>query len=156
MRPSPHHFAPLLCFAPCLLPCRYHLEIIKSLAAMCAEVFQGGAVQYAFTTIPTYPRCEAREGSARNWIICLRPRCSHAPRPSHSAANASMLAALWSANICTLHPTPPSCPAPARLCSGQIGFMICTKAGGSAPLDAREPRQPLPVTPEGRDYPPLR
>ncbi|EFN53284.1 hypothetical protein CHLNCDRAFT_26108 [Chlorella variabilis] len=73
----------------------YHLEIIKSLAAMCAEVFQGGAVQYAFTTIPTYP-------------------------------------------------------------SGQIGFMICTKAGGSAPLDAREPRQPLPVTPEGRDYPPLR
>jgi hypothetical protein len=34
----------------------YHLGIIKSLAAMCAEVFAGGAVQYAFTTIPTYPR----------------------------------------------------------------------------------------------------
>lgn len=34
----------------------YHLDIIKSLAAMCSEVFQGGAVQYAFTTIPTYPR----------------------------------------------------------------------------------------------------
>lgn len=34
----------------------YHLDIIKSLASMCSEVFQGGAVQYAFTTIPTYPR----------------------------------------------------------------------------------------------------
>ncbi|KAL4459059.1 hypothetical protein ABPG75_013924 [Micractinium tetrahymenae] len=73
----------------------YHLEIIKSLAAMCSEVFQGGAVQYAFTTIPTYP-------------------------------------------------------------SGQIGFMVCTKAGDGKPLDAREPRQPLPAAPEGRDYPPLR
>ena len=36
-------------------------------------------------------------------------------------------------------------------CSGQIGFMICTKASGdgSAALDARVPRQPLPATPEG-------
>eukprot|EP00887_Chlorella_sp_A99_P006720 scaffold3.g6720.t1 len=33
-----------------------HLEIIQSLAAMCKEVFVGGSVQYAFTTIPTYPR----------------------------------------------------------------------------------------------------
>ncbi|CAL5229126.1 g12391 [Coccomyxa viridis] len=32
-----------------------HLEIIKSLAAMCHEVFVGGTVQYAYTTIPTYP-----------------------------------------------------------------------------------------------------
>ena len=47
----------------------YHLEIIKSLAAMCKKVFVGGTVQYAYTTIPTYP-------------------------------------------------------------SGQIGFMVCTKAGG--------------------------
>lgn len=35
----------------------YHLDIIKSLAAMCHSVFQGGSVQYGFTTIPTYPRC---------------------------------------------------------------------------------------------------
>lgn len=33
----------------------YHLDIIKGLAAMCHEVFVGGTVQYAFTTIPTYP-----------------------------------------------------------------------------------------------------
>lgn len=33
----------------------YHLDIIKSLAAMCHSVFQGGSVQYGFTTIPTYP-----------------------------------------------------------------------------------------------------
>lgn len=33
-----------------------HLDIIKSLAAMCHEVFVGGTVQYAYTTIPTYPR----------------------------------------------------------------------------------------------------
>lgn len=28
----------------------------RSLAAMCKEVFVDGSVQYAFTTIPTYPR----------------------------------------------------------------------------------------------------
>lgn len=33
-----------------------HLDIIKELAAMCHEVFVGGSVQYAYTTIPTYPR----------------------------------------------------------------------------------------------------
>lgn len=63
---------------------------------MCREVFVGGGVQYAYTTIPTYP-------------------------------------------------------------SGQIGFMICTKAQeGAAALDAREPRQAAPATPEGRGYTPLR
>lgn len=64
---------------------------------MCREVFVGGSVQYAFTTIPTYP-------------------------------------------------------------SGQIGFMVCTKAAadGGAPLDPREPRLPAPAAPEGRGYPPLR
>jgi spermidine synthase len=89
---------PLLCCCCTALPsCRYHLEIIKSLAAMCREVFVGGSVQYAFTTIPTYP-------------------------------------------------------------SGQIGFMVCTKAAadGGAPLDPREPRLPAPAAPEGRGYPPLR
>ena len=35
----------------------YHLDIIAALAAMCAQVFAGGAVQYAYTTTPSYPRC---------------------------------------------------------------------------------------------------
>jgi spermidine synthase len=74
----------------------YHIEIIKSLAAMCKDVFVGGTVQYAFTTIPTYP-------------------------------------------------------------SGQIGFMICSKADpGAEPLDPRTPRQPAPGCPEGRGYTKLR
>ena len=33
-----------------------HMDIIKELARMCHEVFTNGTVQYAFTTIPTYPR----------------------------------------------------------------------------------------------------
>ena len=33
-----------------------HLPIITELAAMCHRVFEGGSVQYAYTTIPTYPR----------------------------------------------------------------------------------------------------
>ncbi len=33
-----------------------HLPIIKELASMCHRVFEGGSVQYAYTTIPTYPR----------------------------------------------------------------------------------------------------
>lgn len=32
-----------------------HLEIIKEVTKMCREIFQGGAVSYAYTTIPTYP-----------------------------------------------------------------------------------------------------
>lgn len=32
-----------------------HLDIIQALAKMCSEVFQGGSIAYAFTTIPTYP-----------------------------------------------------------------------------------------------------
>ena len=32
-----------------------HMPIIQNLATMCREVFVGGAVHYAFTTIPTYP-----------------------------------------------------------------------------------------------------
>ncbi len=33
-----------------------HLPIITELASMCHRVFEGGSVQYAYTTIPTYPR----------------------------------------------------------------------------------------------------
>lgn len=33
-----------------------HLPIITELASMCHKVFEGGSVQYAYTTIPTYPR----------------------------------------------------------------------------------------------------
>eukprot|EP00878_Enallax_costatus_P005950 GHUV01006241.1.p1 GENE.GHUV01006241.1~~GHUV01006241.1.p1 ORF type:complete len:322 (+),score=76.82 GHUV01006241.1:184-1149(+) len=32
-----------------------HLDIISSLADMCKQVFVGGSVTYAYTTIPTYP-----------------------------------------------------------------------------------------------------
>jgi spermidine synthase len=32
-----------------------HMPIIESLASMCKKVFDGGSVQYAYTTIPTYP-----------------------------------------------------------------------------------------------------
>ena len=35
-----------------------HLPIITELATMCHRVFAGGSVQYAYTTIPTYPRCQ--------------------------------------------------------------------------------------------------
>lgn len=71
-----------------------HLPIITELASMCSQVFVGGSIQYAYTTIPTYP-------------------------------------------------------------SGQIGFMVCAKAGEAGEqLDTRVARQPLPPTPSG--YPSLR
>ena len=35
--------------------------------------------------------------------------------------------------------------------------MICTKASPDAvPLDARQPRQPVPATPAAQSYPPMR
>ncbi|KAK9811308.1 hypothetical protein WJX72_001515 [[Myrmecia] bisecta] len=71
-----------------------HLDIIKELARMCSDVFQGGQVRYAFTTIPTYP-------------------------------------------------------------SGQIGFMICTKASGEA-HDARIPSRPPPAQTQQPGWPPMR
>lgn len=69
----------------------FHLDIIKGLAAMCHEVFVGGTVQYAFTTIPTYP-------------------------------------------------------------SGQIGFMICSKADPEAGemLDPRTPKREVPTDKDGQ------
>lgn len=73
----------------------YHLEIIKSLAAMCKKVFVGGTVQYGFTTIPTYP-------------------------------------------------------------SGQIGFMVCTKASDDEPNDPRVPKREPPAPASDATMPPLR
>ncbi|KAK9813753.1 hypothetical protein WJX73_007051 [Symbiochloris irregularis] len=68
-----------------------HMRIIEELADMCHSVFKGGSVQYAYTTIPTYP-------------------------------------------------------------SGQIGFMICSKAAASgSPLDVRKPRQPAPEPASAND-----
>ncbi len=71
----------------------YHLEIIQSLAAMCRKVFVGGTVQYAYTTIPTYP-------------------------------------------------------------SGQIGFMVCTKASDGEPNDPRIAKREPPA--EGSSLGPLK
>ena len=67
-----------------------HLPIIQSLAAMCASVFEGGAVRYAYTTIPTYP-------------------------------------------------------------SGQIGFLVCAKAGARG-APARDPATPARPPPVGLKY----
>jgi spermidine synthase len=33
-----------------------HLPIIKELAQACHHTFKDGTVQYAFTSVPTYPR----------------------------------------------------------------------------------------------------
>ncbi|GAB4823386.1 hypothetical protein N2152v2_010432 [Parachlorella kessleri] len=64
----------------------YHLDIIKSLAAMCRSVFLGGSVQYGFTTIPTYPSGQI------GFMICskklegedpLDPREARQPVPAH-------------------------------------------------------------------------
>eukprot|EP00884_Botryococcus_braunii_P009301 jgi/Botrbrau1/18372/Bobra.0179s0090.1 len=43
-----------------------HLPIIKSLAEMCADVFGGGVVQYAYTTIPTYPSGQI------GFMVCIK------------------------------------------------------------------------------------
>jgi hypothetical protein len=52
------------------------------------------------------------------------------------------------------HPAVPALPFfPA--CSGQIGFMICTKRGDGPPADPREPRLPPPIA-AAKDFPPLR
>ena len=58
-----------------------HLPIIKELAAMCHEVFAGGSVSYAYTTIPTYPRCTTayiillsfhrRQRSSSEVVLCF-------------------------------------------------------------------------------------
>ncbi|KAL6756017.1 spermidine synthase [Haematococcus lacustris] len=67
-----------------------HLDIIKSLANMCSQVFVGGSVSYAYTTIPTYPSgqigmmlcAKAVPGSSAP----LDPRTPKQPVPSSAAS----------------------------------------------------------------------
>jgi hypothetical protein len=56
-----------------------HLDIIKALASMCGRVFEGGAVQYAYTTIPTYPSGQI------GMMVCSKARGSSGP-PLDAAA----------------------------------------------------------------------
>lgn len=143
------------------LVCRYHLEIIKSLAAMCSEVFVGGGVQYGFTTIPTYPRCACTcdvgiwVPGSQLWQSAVRLRHHLHPAPGLIKTQATLCQSTQQCMYVYLTMPPSGILLP---CSGQIGFMVCTKAAGdgSAPPNAAEPRQPLPGTPEGRGYTPLR
>lgn len=55
-----------------------HLPIITELASMCHRVFAGGSIQYAYTTIPTYPRytvVSAAQDSVAVGISVQRARC---------------------------------------------------------------------------------
>lgn len=104
-----------------------HLPIITELASMCHRVFAGGSIQYAYTTIPTYPRYRVR----------------HAP---HEIPHATALIPDDDARGRDRASTP-------YTCSGQIGFMICSKKSAEEPLDTRVPRQPAPVC---EDFPALR
>lgn len=52
-----------------------HLPIISSLAEMCASVFAGGIVRYAYTTIPTYPSGQI------GFMVCAKAKADgSAPR----------------------------------------------------------------------------
>ena len=42
------------------------------------------------------------------------------------------------------------------LCSGQIGFMVCSKAKEGGPTDLSMPHRPPPSAPAGSLLPPLR
>ncbi|EFJ52441.1 hypothetical protein VOLCADRAFT_55771 [Volvox carteri f. nagariensis] len=66
-----------------------HLDIIKALADMCTEVFQGGSVSYATTTIPSYPSgqigmlvcAKARSGAEGEGDGPLDPRIARQQEP---------------------------------------------------------------------------
>ncbi len=102
-----------------------HLPIITELASMCHRVFAGGSIQYAYTTIPTYPRYHV-------YTALHRGTGCDADRGPDQATRLMYLQ-------CT--------------CSGQIGFMICSKKSAEEPLDTRVPRQPAPAR---KDFPALR
>jgi hypothetical protein len=68
-----------------------HLDIIKALAAMCRRVFEGGSVQYAYTTIPTYPSGQI------GMMVCSKARAgggapldARVPRQPAPGANAAL------------------------------------------------------------------
>lgn len=50
-----------------------HLPIIESLASMCQKVFAGGSVQYAYTTVPTYPSGQI------GFMVCCKSVASGGP-----------------------------------------------------------------------------
>lgn len=50
-----------------------HLPIISSLADMTSSVFEGGAVRYAYTTIPTYPSGQI------GFLVCVKAAAGGAP-----------------------------------------------------------------------------
>ena len=58
-----------------------HMPIIETLAGMCSDVFAGGSVQYAYTTIPTYPSgqigfmvCSKRPGGGAAPLDAREPK----------------------------------------------------------------------------------
>jgi len=44
-----------------------HIDLIGDLAKMCAEIFQGGSINYGYTTIPTYPSGQI------GFMLCSKP-----------------------------------------------------------------------------------
>ena len=44
-----------------------HAELIKDVLEMCKDIFQGGSVQYGYTTIPTYPSGQI------GFVMCCKP-----------------------------------------------------------------------------------
>jgi spermidine synthase len=55
-----------------------HLDIIKELAHMCSDIFTGGSVHYAFTTIPTYPSGQI------GFMLCAKSTGTGTPTGSNS------------------------------------------------------------------------
>ena len=116
----------------------YHLEIIKSLAAMCKQVFTGGSVQYAYTTIPTYPRCGAwlasgrREGrevpgeaDGRKLQPYGRPCVMACPQPCYTQGPP-----IVGPTPAALHPSPPPWPR------SSLNHLSSTRCSFPSPLRA--------------------
>ena len=96
-----------------------------------SEVFVGGSVQYAFTTIPTYPRCGTVSGTAlvlhKYCIGTASVYCCVLHCTSWLSASPS-LAAGWQRPACQLH----ACCARMERCSTELPQHLCfrgTSAG---------------------------
>jgi spermidine synthase len=81
-----------------------HLPIITELATMCHRVFAGGSVQYAYTTIPTYPSGQigfmicskkAADGSALDTRVSRQPPPQRGDYPPLRYYNAQLHAAAF-------------------------------------------------------------